>query len=564
MSISPARRLLLSRLGGGAGTALLAVLLDLPARPAWGDGVDATGRTVLLVGRHALGATETAEAAVAAVLEALAAGEVPDGVHAVAYAPRASAAIAEVVAGTSSEVLLDGPRGSGKTQAVPAALAILAELHARAGYALPFRSLWLHDSLTNASVKTGRSLESPMWGGLWTLRDDRRLAVLAVGGIEVVHADFVGTQDTTSGDRARAECHVVAADELIPSLDESGGIEERKYELALTSARLTTRHKVAICTTNPGDVTTWPYRRWIEGGGQPGTARCPVPASDRLSPADVTALRAAFRESPDLERRLALGEWSGLKLGEVVAEGYDPTVHVAPRRLIPSEQHVLAIGWDGGHSPSAVIGQLIDGQALIYAALNDMKVGVLELIEDQVIAWLVTWAPWARQRAGNLVHVIDPSMATAGQATIRESAEIVIRETLRGRVIKGPVVWSPRREAVLRVLAPRHVDGRAPLLISPAPETELLRQAFATRWYYPKTADGRVDRSRPKKPNSPWADVGDAAAYLLGWLKPGSAPRVSTGGPQRYAIAAPSAWIDWARLSGDRAHHHQPDGGHDD
>jgi hypothetical protein len=29
----------------------------------------------------------------------------------------------------------------------------------------------------------------------------------------------------------------------------------------------------------------------------------------------------------------------------------------------------------------------------VYASLNDMRVGVLELIEDQVIPWLLTWAP---------------------------------------------------------------------------------------------------------------------------------------------------------------------------
>lgn len=546
MSVAQATRIVLARLGA-SGTVLLVILLDLPAVPSFADGVDALGRVVVLIGRYLLGANAAAASAVSTVLESLRSGDVPDGVHVIAYAPRASAAIAEVVAGASSEVLIDGPRGSGKTQAVPAALAILAELHARDGMPLPLRSLWLHDSLTNANVKTGRSLESPMWGSLWTLREDRRLAALTVGGVEMVLADFVGTQDVTSGDRARAECHVVAAEELIPSLDESGGIEERKYELALTSARLPTRRRVAIGTTNPGDVTTWPYRRWIEGGGRPGTVRCPVPASDRLSPAEVEALRNAFRDSPDLERRLALGEWSALKLGEQVAEGYDPAIHVAPKRLMPSQLHTLAIGWDGGHSPSAVIGQFIAGQVVILASLNDLKVGVQELIEDQVIPWLVTWAPWTRQSAGLLTHIIDPSMATAGQATIRESAERTIRETLRGRIVHGPVAWSPRREAVLRVLAPRHVRGRAPFLISPVPETELLRQAFGSRWYYPKTPDGRVDRSRPKKPNTPWADVGDAAAYLLGWLRPGTTADVDSGRrlqPVAYARQSFDAWGD--------------------
>lgn len=538
MTTARAQRFLLDRLGAGA-TVLLSLHLALPEVPDWCDGADAEGRAVLLVGRHGLGESEAAQEAVRAVLASLAAGEVPDGCHAVAYAPMASSLIAEVVGGTSAEILGDGPRGSGKTQAVPAVLAALAELHARAGHPLPLRALWLHDSMINAAIKTGRSLEQPMWGALWALRDDRRAAVLTVAGVELATADFVGCRDETAAERLRAECHVLAAEEVIPSLDEAGGIEERKYELALTSMRLVSRRRVAVAVTNPGDVDTWPYRRWIEGGGRRGCVRCEVPASDRLSPEEVAALRAAFRDSPDLERRLALGEWAALKIGEAVAEGFDAAIHVASERLAPSANHLLGIGWDGGHSPSAVIGQVIGGQVRIYAALNDLKVGVLELIESQVVPWLLTHAGWTRQgrAASTLVHVIDPSMATPGQATIRESAERVIRETLGGRIIKGPVAWPPRREAVLRVLAPRHERGQLPLAISPGPDTRLLVQALNGRWAYPQTPDGRVDRSHPRKPNSPWADVGDALAYLLTWARVGGW-EPEAGPRQEYALAA--------------------------
>jgi hypothetical protein len=245
VSTAKAQRVILERLGSGA-TVLLSIHLALANVPAWVDGRDAHGNAVVLVGRHALGCGEAAEAAVAAVLETLAAGEVPAGVHALAYAPKASEAIAETVAGKSAEVLLDGPRGSGKTVAVPAMLAIMAERTARAAYPLPLRALWLHDSLTNAAVKTGRSLQDAMWAGLWALRDDRQVAALTVAGIEYVVADFVGTRDETAAERLRAECHVLAAEELVPSLDESGGIEERRYELALTSMRLPTRRRVAV------------------------------------------------------------------------------------------------------------------------------------------------------------------------------------------------------------------------------------------------------------------------------------------------------------------------------
>jgi hypothetical protein len=74
----------------------------------------------------------------------------------------------------------------------------------------------------------------------------------------------------------------------------------------------------------------------------------------------------------------------------------------------------------------------------------------------------------------------------------------------------------------LRVLAPRTERGVVPLAISSVQETQLLRTAFGSRWYYVRTPDGRVDRSRPKKPNSPWTDIADGAAYLFGWLRPGT------------------------------------------
>ena len=46
---------------------------------------------------------------------------------------------------------------------------------------------------------------------------------------------------------------------------------------------------------------------------------------------------------------------------------------------------------------------------------------------------------------------------------------------MRGRIGYGPVLWPPRREAVLRVLAPRLEEGVVPLAISPVPETAILR-----------------------------------------------------------------------------------------
>src|SRR6185295_4709119 len=108
-----------------------------------------------------------------------------------------------------------------------------------------------------------------LWLGTWSLRDDKKEAVLTVAGVEMVLGLFIGTSDEQSSERLRAESHVLAAEELVPSLTEFGGIPERKYELGLSSMRLPTRRHVALSTTNPGDVECWPFKRFLEGGGRP-------------------------------------------------------------------------------------------------------------------------------------------------------------------------------------------------------------------------------------------------------------------------------------------------------
>src|SRR5262249_10505138 len=158
---------------------------------------------------------------------------------------------------------------------------------------------------------------------------------------------FVATEDDQAAERARAACHVVVAEEVIASMRE-GGISERVYEVALTSMlRLPTPRRVAAVTTNPGSLESWPYKRFIEPG-RAGCVRCAVPASDRLSLEQDRAQHESFRDAPDLQRRLALGEWCGLLLGPQVATGYNPATHVAPRALEVDRHGEVWMGWDSG------------------------------------------------------------------------------------------------------------------------------------------------------------------------------------------------------------------------
>ncbi len=537
MSVERAQKLLLNRIGANTGTLLCAIILTSEEPIDGADGLDALGRSIFLIGRHNLGSDAIAEQSVQEILNYFALGDYPDVVHPVVFAPKASHAIAAAINGPQDcEVLAHGPRNTGKTHALAAAALIMAEWHLRAGFPGPFLVAWLHDSLLSAATKTGRSLQLPMWGGLWDLKDDSRRARFMLGGKEIVSGDFVGCKDDEANQRLRIEVNMVLAEELIASMTDGTGVKADQWDLARSSTmRLPTRTRVAMAATNPGAPETWPYQRWLNGVKASRVVAVQIPSTDRLTPEEREANRQIFAYSPTIQKRLADGEWIMAEQGAAVAEGYNEAIHVSSKPLTPLPHYLIGIGWDGGHSPSAVVGQNILDQIVTYAALNCLNAGVLELIETKLRPWLMEHAPWELQNGGaNLVHIIDPNMKTPGQATITESAERMILAKLGGRIVYGAVRWPPRREAVLRVMAPRHERGRIPLVIAPGEDTKLLREAFSGHWFYKVDAvTDQIDRTGPKKPNSPWADIGDAAAYLYGWLLGGELMDVAPPGPMK-------------------------------
>ncbi len=524
MSLERARRLLLQRLGAG-GVVLLAILLELSIPPAWCSGVDADGRAVCLVGLHNFGASDPAQAVIRAVLAALRAGDVPVGVVAVAYKPKASEFIVEVVSGQSREVAAIGGRGSGKTQTVPAAGAILAELHVREGFSCPLRMLWMQDTLTNWGMKTGRSVENEMWQGCWSVRDDRRQAVLTLAGQELVVADAVGTKDETSAERLRAECHVLAAEELAPSLNESSGIEQRKYELGLTSMRLPTRRHVAFSTTNHGYDDDWFSQRFLEGGGKPWCVACKVPIKERVTAEEIANLRASLCASPDLQKRLIDEESCVLVQGEQVAVGFRSELHVSPMPLRPVPNLPFVAGHDAGLTPVTILGQEVQGEIRVYAALVSERAGTRQHLENLVLPWLAVHAPWAMYSSSALIHYYDVSMDTPDESNLESSPIRVLREVLGGSSYPGAISWPGRRDPLLSLLARLNpMTGRARLQLD-AEGCRQLIQACNGRCYYP-TVNGHVSRELPVK-NHPWSDLMDSLCYMVGGLF--MAPILDTG-----------------------------------
>ncbi|MEE8537737.1 MAG: hypothetical protein V3S71_06975, partial [Acidobacteriota bacterium] len=516
MSTAKAHNRVLTQLSA-AGTVLFPVVLDLPTMRPWCDGQLDDGRVVSMVGQRLLGETKMAREAVASVMDTLRTGELPAGCRVITYRPKASEAFAQIVDGDGDHILIDGPRASGKTIIQPGALMSLAELHLRAGFPLPLKVLWLHDTLSAASEKTGASLSEHMWGGCWSLEDDSRKAVFTLGGVRMIEARFVGCLDGSASELLRAAAHVILCEELVRTQDDAGGISEQDYEIATSSmiGRLPTRRHVAVSTTNPGSPRTWVFRRWLEHGGLPRHVRCQVPGADRLTPEEVEKLRVTYSASPELQKRLAEGEWVALILGKAVAEGFTSDLHVATQRLHPIAGEPLFLGVDFGLTPAVCIGQPIQGFLRIYASLPCARGGIKQHFEQTVIPWIARWAGWALRDGVSYVRAgYDPAGETAEETDSERNPLALAEALLPGIWTPGPVRW-PARNNILMAALNRHVGPGQPALQLDPEDCAPLIEALHGGWHYGTNHDGEILRDLPKKPNHPAEDLGDSFVYLL-------------------------------------------------
>jgi hypothetical protein len=505
--------------------AMVAFVLDLPTCPDWAVPLDGT-RCVRLIGGE-----EAARRRVLTRLRKAPDGDL-EGVVRLEHRRVVSEFIALAVTGPAREVAAFGARGDRKTSGALAAMLLHADLHRAAGHALPVRWMGITDTFRNHLLKTCRTLEAPWWRGLWQLCDGGHLAVAVVGGVELVHLDLFGIEDQGANDKARAEAHAAWIEEPAPAmvLETSSGVSEDTLALALTSLRLPSHHRPALLTLNYPDADAWPWRRYVERR-HPGTAYVRIPPGESASAEDRAAWAEALEGRPDLLRRLLLGEPGTVVMGEAVAQGYREDWHVAGAPLEPRQGVELGIGWDAGHWPTTVIGQLVAGQVRIYAALVTPKAGTRQHIEQALSPWLAQHAPWAQARG--IRHWVDPNMDTGEQADIDQSPVTVIRRLVGGAIRDGAVSWPGRRDPVLAVLS-RLTPAGAALQINPGVDTEILRRALAGRWFYPKRANGEVVRDLPEK-NHPWSDAGDSLAYLVAGLAP--ARTRDEGGPLRQTHA---------------------------
>ena len=459
-----------------------------------------------------------------------------------------------------NEIALYGSRGDGKTIGILAGMIEHAKRHEELGGDLPVPWIGVTDTFQSHKIKTIRSMQLPLWGSAWKLSDQGHVATFWNDRRPLVHVDLFGIEDENAMDRVRMETVGIWFEEPAPSavMVQSSGISESAWLLALTSraqSRLKSHFYPAVLSANYPDEDHWCWTRFdpptypvfsnpaqfkelvdaaememprefanfpegvpvrmCYGHGQT-TQWFRVPCGERASHADRLQWAVALKKRPDLLRRLLLGLPGVILLGEQVAKNFREDVHVThvDRPLIPGEP--LFLGFDFGHTPTCVIAQrmYVGGFNLLYvkAALFLQGQGMKQLLDELVLPWLSKYAKWSLQDPSTYLYAgYDPAGEKGEEADLDNSALQTIKDSLDGiDTEKGPALWEPRREALVEIFMRRN----GVLIEKNSFTTDLIR-ALTGRWHIAKTHTGELRSDKPKKPNHPWEDLGDAFIYCI-------------------------------------------------
>ncbi len=432
--------------------------------------------------------------------------------------------ISAVSNGTAREIACFGTRGDGKTIGALMAMVEHSQLHASNGHPLPVPWIGVTDTFQSHKLKTVRSLENPLWQGLWEIKDQGHLALFKVDGQELVHLDLFGIEDQGAMDRVRMETCGVWFEEAAPSalMVQSTGIRLEAWGLAITSQRIPSHCHPAILTENYPDEDHWTWQRFVANPNK-NSAYFRVPPGERATADDRREWREALQDRPDLLRRLLDGQPGVVLLGQQVAVGFNEDKHVSRERLYPFKGEPLIIGQDGGHTPATIIGQPWRGFFRIYAALPMDRGGMRQQVETNILPWLTRHAPWAIRQPYMIQGVYDPSMPDDESDSDRNPVD-VLEEYLGGVWEPGPVSWEARKGSLITAINRHAGPGELALQIDPVDGKPLV-QALSGRWYYAQDKLGNVSKDLPKQPNHPWEDLGNALCYWLAGAMPMQQPR---------------------------------------
>lgn len=374
---------------------------------------------------------------------------------------------------------------------------------------------------------------------------------------------FMGMDDP--GDSSKLMSLEIAGfgiDEPAPAVG-SAGVDEMIFDMAMSRRRQPGMkwYGAKLAENNP-DEAHWTYRRFVSPGEQGFMLWQPnIPENVRNLPdtyyQDLTKI---FAHRPDLIRRFVEGDFGFQSIGKAVTPQWNDRVHLA-QALTPLDRGELAILWDFGHTPTAIVTQRTPtGHWLILDALVGEGIGTAELIGDGVRPLLASrYGMKPGRHVYTLRHIGDPAGLTADQSSIMSSPVRTIIRELGGSWRSGPTKIVERLEPLRAVLA-RMSGGRAVVQVDKY-RAQAVWMALRGGWHFHITRTGIIAGEPAKDQHShPGDAMGYGAAILfpmgrmtdkLKSLNPKHASYFGSGGgfqigPQRATLpadgSAPRPW----------------------
>ena len=153
---------------------------------------------------------------------------------------------------------------------VLSAMIFHAQKHQEAGFDLPVLWLGVRDTLENHKTTTLKTLQKPLWMGMWKITDGGKLATAYMQPEidrppqEIVQLRLIGLEDQAAKDKLKLRQLASGSRRPRPvsGLVMSGGLDEDSWDLAGTSCRVPSHFKPKVITENYPDEDHWTWQRF--------------------------------------------------------------------------------------------------------------------------------------------------------------------------------------------------------------------------------------------------------------------------------------------------------------
>lgn len=413
--------------------------------------------------------------------------------------------------------------GEGKTYAAVAALIAHAQRNKQPIYCAIVRDT--HENIKNSTVPSIKKALDTLGPGLYQFKDDCKH--LEIKCVPRVYVDLFGIDDENSLSKLGQgpEYALIWLEEPAPIIDKkNAGLSVDVYRAALARCA---RQDLSIVprlqiTMNPPDEDHWTFTELIDSPAVDPDFPLITKAVFRLLPGENKfiseyarqAVKFAYKKDPGLWMRYVEGKAAPVYRGKKVTPEYNHEIHLLKFPVDPAKGLIGFRGWDGWHSPTCLVGQILHtGRLVFFETIHLENSDVSQLIDFQLAPmlrsprWLNVCKGWR--------DIGDVSMKNGDQSNKGESAAKVIEKKLNTYFEGGPAHWEHMKIG-LKNSFNRNVLGKPAIQLSP--EEKYLHRALSGDWHYKTDNSGKIISNLPEKNTS--SHIGDAYANVVNVLIP--------------------------------------------